>query len=351
MARMDLTTSPRQQILVSESLRHAPVEQLLELYLLFAPIESGSNHSEAQHWMYRLLLERLMPTSLGTQSLSRFFESGRADEEIGPEVFMGLLQPEALERLFDRRRGKGVDDLEIRLGTTPLTLQYANSGGTKEVHHAMVGGSRIALGICRQPTSELWANVLREPANTQLIRNLGLRTNEVSAVIPVTVEGVPFPALVMTSYSDRGYRVFDSKNPDPDRHLGLIAPSMTVEDLSVLFDRVADEVALLAMNQIDFGHHPGDSINISTDGNGMRLFINDLPHRYLLHPGHPISTLAHKYTRLSVKAFMRAASHDELEACCLSDSISHNGPNQRSLTDQIYEEMVLPRLGPSAALC
>jgi len=184
-----------------------------------------------------------------------------------------------------------------------------NSGGTKAVYQVKIDDKPYAIAICtRTGEPELlalkWRNALNEPRNTETLRNLGLKVNNISEIYPIKVNGYDFPAIRMKPYSSHSFQIFDIKER-PD----CVNPVITVKDLynpekcANFFSQISKEIAILLLNNISL--HT-DSINLCFDKGNLHLYFNDLDMKNLVNPdiSENLTKQAYYYSNKAILAFM-----------------------------------------------
>ena len=176
------------------------------------------------------------------------------------------------------RRLSGIESLSID-GVQAAVSGLLGSGGSKEVYDATVGGQHYALALpgtvdFPQIVIEKWNKVLREPVNTDRLRDLGLYVNDVCQVVSTIVNGHEFPALIMKKYSDHNFPVYDSKNLQGRDH-ELIKSDGRVDDEAALrlFAPIGIEVASLIRGGARLGR---DCFNLCDISGVPHLYHNDL---------------------------------------------------------------------------
>ena len=96
--------------------------------------------------------------------------------------------------------------------------KYNGGGGTKNTFLIEHQGKKYIAALCSYTasvslTKKMWDNMLKyEPNNTKLLRENGFKTNDISDIVPVKIEGAAFPAIIMKPYSEHKFEVADAKN-------------------------------------------------------------------------------------------------------------------------------------------
>ena len=189
-----------------------------------------------------------------------------------------LLNPDNVSDITGSMRLSGIESLHVD-GRQAIVFKQLGSGGSKEVYDVTVGGQHYALALpgtvdTAQIIIAKWSKVLREPANTDRLRELGLHVNDLCRVVPSIVNGHEFPALVMKRYSDHNFPIYDSKNPQGNYH-ELIKPDQQITDEQVvsLFSPLGTEIVALARNGAQLGR---DCFNLCAIKGVPHLYLNDL---------------------------------------------------------------------------
>jgi hypothetical protein len=181
-----------------------------------------------------------------------------------------------IHMLESMRKGQ----LEITSDGSPVRVdKKVGSGGTKNVYRAVIGDEPFALGLPNtvdgvEIMRQKWSVALSEPANTARIRELGLLTNPVCEILPVSINGVPFPAIRMALYQDLPYRIMDGKNPSESTVTTDVLPEQLDEDsFQEYFTRVASDVRQMIEKGVRV---KTDSLNLCILDGSPRIFLSDL---------------------------------------------------------------------------
>jgi hypothetical protein len=156
---------------------------------------------------------------------------------------------------------------------------YLGSGGTKEVFQVIINNEPVVMAICGKVDgpaglASKWRSALNEPANIEQIRRLGILVNDRCEIIPVTVDGCRFPAIVMKPYLSHDFEIHDRKNPYANPKTGFDWLSIDSHGKMVdAFSGIMDDIKTLSMNGINL---PYDSVNIAVKKGKLRLFVNDI---------------------------------------------------------------------------
>jgi hypothetical protein len=182
-------------------------------------------------------------------------------------------------------------------GKQAHVIRCLGFGGTKAVFDIEWEGNRLALGLPSTFKSGAkntlsghlsifkWELVLYEPETTNKIRDLGLCTNNLAKIIPVTVGETEFPAIVMSRYEDLPYLVFDAKNPDSSPHRIAPYPPGELNERSFLgvISPAIDDMVTLCTNSNFSTSFGADSLNGCLDEDGkFRIYFNDLSNDLIL---------------------------------------------------------------------
>lgn len=241
---------------------------------------------------------------------------GFEKSEPSPEI---ALTPDKIAQIIQSRQlpenpGKDlINNLEID-GVSTESLKFLGSGGSKEVYDAEVGGKHFAVGICGiQDTPERiiekWEVVLKEPENTDFLRNQGFYVNEYCQIQNIRVNGFEFPAIVMKRFQDHQFKIFDSKNigknnnPIADRETDLNDDKMIT-----IMQPVVNEVARLIKNGIRVGR---DNFNLCLSNGEIHLYFNDLgPMKTEAFTKEDAPRIIEQYTMYAVSAFINSVNQD-----------------------------------------
>lgn len=182
-------------------------------------------------------------------------------------------------RLFlaEFERGQRTVDVEGRLGNAQRLL---GEGGSKSVFDLDLEGERFALALPNPVDTpdvieEKWANVLNEPANTALVRDMGIRVNTMSVIKPVKMEGLQVDGLMMHRFEDLPFEVRDSKNPLSSTGRTKLFSERRYNQVTLLrqLEPILEEIRRLIQGGVVVGR---DSFNLAVDHTEAHLFLNDL---------------------------------------------------------------------------
>lgn len=222
-----------------------------------------------------------------------------------------------LESLLETlRKGR----LDIRLDNAPISIgKKLGGGGSKDVYDATIEDNAYALAVPNHVDSvgrmlDKWTVVLKEPGNTQIVRDAGLLTNPVCEVLPTSINGVQFSSLKMKRYQDLPWEIRDRKNPTSSTGETVFIQAdkeVTEEDFVDLFSTILDDLALMIAKHINVG---SDSINVAVDGRVPRIYLNDLGNASF-EPIAPEKNgeFIRRYTLYSFDAFINALSEEEYQ--------------------------------------
>ena len=217
-------------------------------------------------------MERFINHIVQSYSMARQFS------QIGETDITRLLSSDNVSGIIDSRRLSGIESLYVD-GRPAIISKQLGSGGSKEVYDVSVDGEHYALALpgTADPAQIIiakWSKVLKEPTNTNRLRELGLHVNDLCRVVPSTVNGHEFPALVMKRYSDHNFPIYDSKNPQGNYH-ELIKPDQQVTDEQGVsfFSPVGTEIVALVRNGAQLGR---DCFNLCAIDGVPHLYLNDL---------------------------------------------------------------------------
>lgn len=188
----------------------------------------------------------------------------------------GLRRQQELTQMLDTIR-KG--QIDVIANGNPIQIgQKLGSGGSKTVYDAVLGGDHFALALPNivdgvEVMERKWQSVLQEPDSTSRVRDLGIRVNTRCELLPVTVNGVPFQALLMHRYEDLPFKVLDGKNPTFSRGLQTQVEKFDSETFQQIFDPVLSDLAVMIKGGVRVGK---DSINLCWQDNALRVFLSDL---------------------------------------------------------------------------
>jgi len=213
-----------------------------------------------------------MDSILPNYMVDEFTQMSEAD-------FIRLLTSDNVGAITSSRISSGIESLSVDGIQATVSKTLLGSGGSKEVYDVTLYNQHYALALpgIVDPARIIiakWGKVLREPANTDRLRDLGFYVNGLCKVVPAKVNGHEFPALIMKRYSDHGFPIYDSKNPQ-SRYHELIKQDEQVTDETALalFVPIGIEIATLVRNGAKLG---SDCINLC-DINGIpHLYFNDL---------------------------------------------------------------------------
>lgn len=229
----------------------------------------------------------------------------------------GMPSSEEMTHLLDSLRAKHYD---IRQGTDVVEIVGPlGKGGSKIVYAALLGDQTFALALPNtvdgeQAMQKKWAPVLQEPENTQRIRALGIPTNTTCELMPLSVNGVLFPALRMARYEDLPFEVRDSKNRESSIFTTETLPAgpLDATTFRTLFQGAAEDIVTLVRNNVTLSI---DSFNICLEEGRLRLYLNDLgTAKFEPIPPTSIPTVCRYYAIAAIDAFLNALSYDEQQA-------------------------------------
>jgi hypothetical protein len=210
-------------------------------------------------------------------------------------------------------------DFRLSDGQNPVMISgILGEGGSKTVYDVKIGEDDIALALPNITDNTViaerkWNNVLQEPDKTTAVRESGLRTNTVCSTKTIEINGVAFPALIMTRYQDLPFEVRDSKNRRSSILKTRMIPEegVTIDQLLSLFGGISADIESLVRNGIHLGK---DSFSISVDGEGVRLYLNDLGNSKIEpFSKKDIPNVCDAYVRYAVIAFIESLSDEEYD--------------------------------------
>ncbi|MBN2880864.1 hypothetical protein JXM83_02315 [Candidatus Woesearchaeota archaeon] len=163
-------------------------------------------------------------------------------------------------------------------GTTVNLEKELGAGGSKTVYQIELDNQKYALALPNlidHPMIRLrkWYNAMSEPENTNQFRNAGLITNDISEIIVTTINGISIPAILMKSYDEHDFDIYDAKNHNKSHKFLLPYIIPTNEELEELFIPGLNDVLTLVENGINID---SDSFNLCNKGKVPRLYFNDL---------------------------------------------------------------------------
>lgn len=240
-------------------------------------------------------------------------------EQIPPEALLTTDNIAHIVRTRRRPEFPGRDTVEsLTVEDQDATIhRKLGSGGSKEVFDIEIDGQHYALGICGiqdapQRMLEKWKIVLQEPANTQHLREKGFLVNELCDIKPTTVNGTPFPGIVLKRYQDLPFRVFDGKNVGREG-TSIVNKDTQLSDEIMLeqMSPVIDEVAKLINNGIRLGR---DNFNLAESQGAVHLYLNDLgPMKVNEIQEDDFPRFIEYYTMWAIGAFVNGVTHDTYE--------------------------------------
>ncbi len=232
-----------------------------------------------------------------------------------------------------RKLGSQEDSLEsITILDSRVEIERKlGSGGSKEMFSVRIGGNHYALGICGFLDSPgviagKWSAVLREPEATDRVRNASLMVNDLCRIVPIGLNGFPFPAIIMKRYEDHGFPIYDSKNITE----GMAkAEFEDVESCLHLFPGIVADIRKLIKNNIWLGR---DSFNLCQREGQLRLYFNDLgTAEFYRMCSDEIPSLREKYVQSSISAFIEGFRSETIRGNPFLDRIRYLHPDREAL--------------------
>ncbi|MDD3012435.1 MAG: hypothetical protein PHC34_01885 [Candidatus Gastranaerophilales bacterium] len=220
-----------------------------------------------------------------------------------------MLNPDNLYMIMNSKiRGK--KDFIFQINGKKIYPKFLNSGGTKAVYQVKINDTPYAIAICSRANypelqAQKWRNALNEPKNTEILRNLGLRVNDISEIYPIKINGYNFPAIRMKPYSSHSFQIFDVKERSHNINPVIDAKDhVDNEKCAGFFSQISKEIAILLANNISL---KSDSINLCFDKGNLHLFFNDLDMKNLINPdiSKNSAKYAEYYSQNAVLAFLK----------------------------------------------
>ncbi len=161
--------------------------------------------------------------------------------------------------------------VNVSIGGNDYVGTWLGGGGSKCAYKVNYNGEDICLLL---PHSD-WGGALKEPANTQILKQMGLITNDYCKIIPVKIGKDLLPAIVSKPYDKHAFKIFDKKNPNDcmDKYINIQDLDET-SAMSFMSELIKD-CKLCAKNKLSLG---SDSYNIALINGKPRLYFNDLPY-------------------------------------------------------------------------
>ena|GEM_PF-3169603 len=220
-----------------------------------------------------------------------------------------MLDPENLHLIMNSRIRKKKDFI-FQINGKKIYPEFLNSGGTKAVYQVKINDIPYAIAICARANypelqAQRWQNALNEPKNTEILRKLGLKVNDISEIYPIKVNGYDFPAIRMKPYSSHSFQIFDFKERSHNINPVINANDhVDNEKCAGFFSQISKEIAVLLANNISL--HT-DSINLCFDKGVLHLYFNDLDMKNLVNPdiSKNSAKYAEYYSHKAVRAFLK----------------------------------------------
>ncbi len=230
--------------------------------------------------------------------------------------------------------------------------RFSGGGGTKNTFQIEQGGKKYTLALPTyvdnpQIAAEKWLDVLEfEPKNTKLLRDKGLKTNDIFDIVPVKVNGAEFPAVLMKPYSEHSFKVGDRKNYS-------FANLLNFEEVDILNDRmfldlfkdIPKEIAKLTALGIE-PHY--DCVNLcrekktgSKDCTGaFHLYLNDLDKNFAKKKltEKEAEQCIKNYTYLAISALPETVDRNLRQWCDYFVFIEANEGIRKKIETQAMEE-------------
>lgn len=185
-------------------------------------------------------------------------------------------------------------------------VSWLGSGGSKTVYDIVIGNEHFAFSLPNAiddvaTIMRKWQDVLNEPTATDHIRKMGFFTNSLSQIVQSTVNGVPFPGLLMRRYADLPFEIRDNKNPvSSTGTTRIIPPGTATKDIAALLKPIANDIRMLLGHNVHIGR---DAINLCIANGQPRLFFNDLgTARFEVTPSDNPANTVRFYVDASVSA-------------------------------------------------
>ena len=218
-------------------------------------------------------------------------------------------------------------------------------GGTKSVYDASIHGEPFALALPNliddsSTSLAKWQTALNEPVATARLRKLGFMVNPVCEVMPIDVDGVPFPAIRMMRYQDLPVYVRDSKNRDPSQ----LESDLFVESFIKRTSGVHDDLVALIRDGVRLAYYRDsiDSMNICVTDGQMRLFFNDLAETQF----EPIESeesddYARFYAKIAVRKIIESMSEVEYQrnGPFVNVQLGSQGEGRKEFIDLVVNEL------------
>lgn len=223
--------------------------------------------------------------------------------------------PQAITHMIDTMR-KG--QLDIKYANNPVKINWKlGEGGTKTVYDVLIDNNSWALAVPNTVDSlqvmiEKWKVALQEPANTEIVRNLGLYTNSVCESLPVNINGVLFNVLKMRRYQDLPYPVMDGKDPYASTVKGSILPATLDNDtFEELMSSTVPDMQTLIENGLRVGV---DAISICLIDGKPRIFLSDLGSmRVKPFTEDRVPLVVREYSSHAYSAFIQGLTEEEYQ--------------------------------------
>lgn len=208
--------------------------------------------------------------------------------------------------------------LEVYFENNPVTIsKKLGEGGTKRVYDATIDGEFFALAISNvvdgaEKMMRKWSLVRQEPSNTDRVRVIGLFTNPICELIPVSINGVPFTALKMKRNQDLPFQIMDGKNFHHSTNTDdILSEQLNIYQFEDYFEGIVDDIKMLLQNGVRLDI---DSINICIVDGKPRIYLSDLgPAVFKPFSNDEISSVAENYVMFAVGAFLNGLTELEFQ--------------------------------------
>ena len=229
-----------------------------------------------------------------------------------------LPDPASLTPLIESMREERLDIVSTE-GRPITVVAELGGGGSKSVYDIIIGNRHYALALPNivddvETVLEKWSAVLQEPMKTERVRRIGLPVNTICEILPVQVNEVAFPALLMARYQDLPYEVRDAKNPNTSirKTPVLRGQSLDMQSLTNVLGGVLSDLSTMIGNGVQV---MSDSVNLCIDQGQPRIFLNDLGSATFERVSTgDLPEYAETYSRWAVGAMLNALSEPEYQA-------------------------------------
>ncbi|MCX6755681.1 MAG: hypothetical protein NT068_04080 [Candidatus Nomurabacteria bacterium] len=228
-----------------------------------------------------------------------------------------IVLDESTIETISQSRNKG--NLSFGCNQLPVELisnKPIGAGGSKEVYEVKINNASYALAIphagidSSNKILEKWQTVLKEPDNTNHLRKMGFYTNDFIQTIPVSINNINFPALIMKRYEDLPFEIRDSKNIHSSIGSSkLISKQPTQEEIVQVMDNIIKEIVALIKHGVILHK---DSFNLCVVNGQSHLYFNDLGNtKFETIDQKEYTKYITGYTSFAMNAFLNGLTDEE----------------------------------------